>query len=291
MKPIIAIVHTGNNGDAYELIFRTFSTPEMLDICTPVIYGSSAEAKSCVDSLGVEVHFSVVPSAKDAMHGRINIIETESDKVKSAVDADFNDGLFLALVSIPAKNDMWKTEEYFDIFLNQRIRQVVSSGKLETEIEALDKSLKQDFRIIQPRIAVVSSETEDVKAAINSAREKKILAYGPYSVDDFVANAYFENFDAVFTIDENQSVEKLQNVSIGASCVYTAGIPMVKTSAEDLDSFRQSVYSAIDIARNRKNYLEPYANPLPKLFHEKKDDGERLRFNIPAKKKEEQAKE
>ena len=38
---------------------------------------------------------------------------------------------------------------------------------------------------------------------------------------------------------------------------------------------------AIDIFRNRIDYDEAYENPLPKLYHEKKDDSEKVRFNIP----------
>ena len=49
----------------------------------------------------------------------------------------------------------------------------------------------------------------------------------------------------------------------------------------DENSFRQAVYMAIDIFRNRIDYDEAYENPLPKLYHEKKDDSEKVRFNIP----------
>ena len=49
----------------------------------------------------------------------------------------------------------------------------------------------------------------------------------------------------------------------------------------DENSFRQAVYMAIDICRNRRNYDAPLANPLPKLFHERRDDGEKVRFAVP----------
>ena len=53
------------------------------------------------------------------------------------------------------------------------------------------------------------------------------------------------------------------------------------TGVADENSFRQAVFMAIDIYRNRAIYDEPMANPLPKLYHEKKDDSEKVRFNIP----------
>jgi 4-hydroxythreonine-4-phosphate dehydrogenase len=75
---------------------------------------------------------------------------------------------------------------------------------------------------------------------------------------------------------------------------YTAGLPIIRTSPDhgtaydiagqgkaDENSFRQAIYTAIDVFRNRQNYDEPLQNPLPKLFHEKRDDSEKVRFAIP----------
>ena len=49
-------------------------------------------------------------------------------------------------------------------------------------------------------------------------------------------------------------------------------------------SFRHAIFTAIDIFRNRSYYDEPFANPLPKLFHEKRDEGEKARFAQPKQK-------
>jgi 4-hydroxythreonine-4-phosphate dehydrogenase len=48
----------------------------------------------------------------------------------------------------------------------------------------------------------------------------------------------------------------------------------------DEQSFRQAIYAAIDIWRNRQQYDEPLENPLPKLYHEKREDGEKARFTV-----------
>ena len=47
-----------------------------------------------------------------------------------------------------------------------------------------------------------------------------------------------------------------------------------------IDAFRNAIYTAIDIYRNRSNYDEPFANPLPKLYKERKEEGEKVRFAI-----------
>jgi 4-hydroxythreonine-4-phosphate dehydrogenase len=81
---------------------------------------------------------------------------------------------------------------------------------------------------------------------------------------------------------------------------YTAGLPIVRTSpahgtaydiagqgVADENSFRQAIYTALDIWRNRQNYDEPLKNPLKKLYHEKRDESEKVRFNIPKKQSKE----
>ena len=78
--------------------------------------------------------------------------------------------------------------------------------------------------------------------------------------------------------------------------VYTAGLPIIRTGADvtpsysiagvgeaDETSFRHAVFLAVDAFRNRKNFDEAYENPLPKLYHEKRDESEKVRFSIPKK--------
>ena len=77
---------------------------------------------------------------------------------------------------------------------------------------------------------------------------------------------------------------------------YLAGLPIICTApcdgpsfdiagkgVADEMSFRHAIYLAIDIFRNRQNYDEPLANPLKKLYHERRDESEKVRFFIPKK--------
>ena len=54
----------------------------------------------------------------------------------------------------------------------------------------------------------------------------------------------------------------------------------------DESSFRHAIYLAIDIARRRHTSDTSSANPLPKLYHEKRDESEKVRFAIPKAKTE-----
>lgn len=90
-----------------------------------------------------------------------------------------------------------------------------------------------------------------------------------------------------------------KTIALESGVNFTAGLPIIRTSPDhgtafdiagqgkaDENSFRQAVYTALDIYRNRQQYDEPLKNPLPKLFHEKKDDSEKVRFAIPKAKEQ-----
>ena len=70
---------------------------------------------------------------------------------------------------------------------------------------------------------------------------------------------------------------------------FTAGLSIVRTSpahgtahdiagkgVADENSFRQAIYTAIDILRNREMYDNARRNPLRKMYFEKRDDSNRL---------------
>ena len=171
----------------------------------------------------------------------------------------------------------------------------------------LHKSLKRDFRISNPRIAVLAlnphagdsgvigdEEQTTIIPAIEELAEQGIQAFGPYPADGFFGSGQYDKFDAVLAMYHDQGLAPFKTLAVEDGVNYTAGLPIVRTSPDhgtaydiagkcvaDENSFRQAVYMAIDIFRNRNDYDEAYENPLPKLYHEKKDDSEKVRFNIP----------
>ena len=70
----VAITHGDINGVGYEVILKTFSNPEMLGLCTPVIYGSPKVAIYHRNAIGLQENFNVVNSAKDARDNQINLV-------------------------------------------------------------------------------------------------------------------------------------------------------------------------------------------------------------------------
>ena len=70
----VAITHGDTNGIGYELIFKTFAEPEMLELCTPIIYGSPKIAAYHRKAMNIQANFSIINRAEDAQDGRVNQI-------------------------------------------------------------------------------------------------------------------------------------------------------------------------------------------------------------------------
>ena len=78
----VAITHGDTNGIGYEVIFKAFEDPMMLDLCTPIIYGSPKVASFHRKAMNLETPFSIIGSAEDAREGKLNLLATFDDEVK-----------------------------------------------------------------------------------------------------------------------------------------------------------------------------------------------------------------
>ena len=153
----------------------------------------------------------------------------------------------------------------------------------------MNESLIKDFAITKPRIAVLglnphagddgvigNEETEIIIPAIKRAYDEEILCFGPYPADGFFGSANYTKFDGVISLYHDQGMLPFKTLAFGTGVNFTAGLPYVRTSpahgtAFDIagkkkaspDSFREALYLAVNIFRNRKIYEEISKNPLP----------------------------
>jgi 4-hydroxythreonine-4-phosphate dehydrogenase len=165
-----------------------------------------------------------------------------------------------------------------------KITQELIIGKLKI----MNKSLVEDFNIRKPRIAVFSlnphagdngllgnEEEKIISPAIKSARDQNILAFGPFSADGFFGAGTFSKFDGILAMYHDQGLIPFKALSYEGGVNFTAGLPIVRTSpahgtAYEIagkneaseNSFRQALYMACDILKNREEYKELTANPL-----------------------------
>lgn len=146
----------------------------------------------------------------------------------------------------------------------------------------LHKTLKKDFHIPKPKIAIMGlnphagdngllgkEEEEIIVPAINMLKEKNILAFGPFSSDGFFGNYSFKAFDGVLAMYHDQGLIPFKTIAFDKGVNYTAGLPIIRTSPDhgtayeiagkgiaNETSFREAVYLAIDIHKKRKEVLE-----------------------------------
>lgn len=168
------------------------------------------------------------------------------------------------------------------------------------KIRQLDLSLRRDFAIQSPRIAVLSlnphagekgllgkEEEEIIRPAIADARDKKILAFGPYAADGFFGSGNYKAFDGILAMYHDQGLAPFKALAMDAGVNFTAGLPYVRTSPDhgtgyDIagkghaspDSMRAALYAAIDIFRNRQSYDEAYRRPLRRQHQDNKGSEE-----------------
>ena len=177
----------------------------------------------------------------------------------------------------------------------------ISKEKILSSLATLRQTLKEDFGVVEPRIAVLAlnphageggmlgtEEQEIIKPAIEEAFEQGTLAFGPFPADGLFAGGGYAKYDAVLAMYHDQGLAPFKALAGEDGFNFTAGLPVVRTSPDhgtafDIagqgiaseNSFRQAVYAAIDIYRNRCAHDEAYQNPLPKLYRERREESER----------------
>lgn len=166
----------------------------------------------------------------------------------------------------------------------------ITTKKILTKLEILHQALYQDFGIMQAKIAVLGlnphagdkgllgQEEKDIIApAIRKAQESGIRAYGPYPADGLLGSGAFSQFDVLLAMYHDQGLVAFKSLCFGNGVNVTAGLPVVRTSPDhgtafdiagknraDAGSFRQAVFTACDMLRNRDIYQESTAHPLKK---------------------------
>jgi 4-hydroxythreonine-4-phosphate dehydrogenase len=156
------------------------------------------------------------------------------------------------------------------------------------KIETIKHSLIQDFGINKPKIAVLSlnphagdngvigkEDDEILKPTIKKIFQKGTLVFGPYAADGFFGSNQYEKYDAVIATYHDQGLIPFKTLSFGNGVNYTAGLNKVRTSPDhgtayeiagkgvaDYNSFKEAVYTAIDIYNSRNEYLEISKNPM-----------------------------
>jgi 4-hydroxythreonine-4-phosphate dehydrogenase len=164
----------------------------------------------------------------------------------------------------------------------------LTEALIRKKIATINTSLKRDFKISKPKIAVlgvnphsgdngvIGKEDDDVvKPALKKLFEEGVMVFGPFSADSFFGSGQYEKYDAIIAAYHDQGLIPFKTLSFGNGVNYTAGLEGIRTSPDhgtgydiagkgiaDNNSFKEAVYLALDIYQSRAEYAELTKNPL-----------------------------
>ncbi len=170
----------------------------------------------------------------------------------------------------------------------KKVSEIISTELLVKKIRLMHQSLILDFGIRKPRIAVLglnphagdntllgTEETEVIIPAMKQTEKENILTFGPFPADGFFGAGSFTKFDGILAMYHDQGLTPFKALSFESGVNFTAGLPFVRTSPvhgtafsiagkgeASENSFRQAIYLACNIYRNRQMYNEIAQNPL-----------------------------
>ena len=239
--------------------------------------------------LTAPINKHTIQSSEFIFPGHTEYLEKHfGDNQHSALMILLNDNLRVALVTghIP---------------LTEVTKRITASLILD-RLTVFNKSLKEDFDVIRPRMAVLSlnphagdsglignEDAEIVTPAIEEADKNGLAVFGPYPADAFFGAHLYRSFDGVLAMYHDQGLAPFKTIAMDDGVNFTAGLSKIRTSpahgtAFDIagknraseNSFRQALYKLNDIYRNRKKFQVATSNPLRKQYIDKSGDKEKL---------------
>ncbi|MBL4624727.1 MAG: 4-hydroxythreonine-4-phosphate dehydrogenase PdxA [Flavobacteriales bacterium] len=327
------------NGIGMEVIIKTFLDNRMLEICTPIVYGSSKIASFYRRVLDIpDFSFNIIKKAEEFNPKRANLVNLWDEEIdiqpgestsiggeyafkslKTAVE-DLASGKTDVLITAPINKQNIQSDEFnftghtefladyanvdnpLMVLCDEGLRVGLVTGHLPlkevpsslnkelilSKLAVFNKTLKQDFGIEKPKIAVLglnphsgdggllgTEEQEIISPAIKQAFDGGVLAMGPYPADGLFGSSTYQKFDGILAMYHDQGLAPFKAMAFHKGVNYTAGLPIVRTSPDhgvgyDIagqnkaseQSFRQAVYLACDIYKTRRMNKQLFANSL-----------------------------
>jgi 4-hydroxythreonine-4-phosphate dehydrogenase len=286
---------------------------EKLNIVRCIDEAAYAEPGKPTESSGKAALDSLEAACADLSRGAIDVLLTapinkhniQSDKFRfpghtEYLEQKFNNGTYHSLMIL--LNDSLRVALVTGHIPLADVKKHLTKAAIYSRLELFDESLRQDFGIVRPRIAVLSlnphagdggvigdEEATIITPAIEEATNDGILAFGPYPADGFFGAQTYQQFDGVLAMYHDQGLAPFKALAMEYGVNFTAGLPVIRTSpahgtAYDIvgknvaneGSFRHAVYTALDVYRNRRNYQEAILNPLRRQYVDHSGDKEKL---------------
>ncbi|AMQ01457.1 4-hydroxythreonine-4-phosphate dehydrogenase [Pedobacter cryoconitis] len=169
-----------------------------------------------------------------------------------------------------------------------KVAESITKESIVKKLLLINKSLKRDFWIEKPRIAVLglnphagdngllgSEEQDVIMPAIQEAFDSGVICFGPYPADGFFGKGAYKQFDAVLAMYHDQGLIPFKTIAFGTGVNFTAGMKYVRTSPDhgtgfdiagkdlaDPSSFIEALFAATHIVKHRREQDELLSNQL-----------------------------
>jgi len=330
-NPVIGITIGEINGISPEVIIKSLNDPRILNIITPVIYGSTKVLSYYRKALEAnDFNYGQIKDFDQINSKRVNVVNCWDETIEISAGAptpesgkcaylalteatkDLKEGKIDALVTGPISKKNIQSEEFkfpghteylaselggepLMMMVSDIVKIAVVTGHIslaevskaltkqliEKKLKELIKSLKRDFLVPKPKIAVLglnphageegllgSEEEKIISPAIDELKKKGNLIFGPFSADGFFGDNSYTRFDAILAMYHDQGLIPFKTLSFESGVNYTAGISGIRTSPDhgtgfsiagkgiaNESSMREAIYLAAEISKKRKEHL------------------------------------
>jgi 4-hydroxythreonine-4-phosphate dehydrogenase len=325
-RPCIAITLGDINGIGPEVVMKALNDPRMLNLITPVIYGSTRVLSFYKKLLHLdEFSYAQVKSPGQYNPKAINVVNCWEDAIEitpgkadpqagraallslKQACSDLKHGLIDALVTAPINKhtihstdfpfrghteflaDYFSTTDYLMLMISERLRvglvtehiplkevpMMISRDRIRTKLLILEQTLRKEFGIGKPRMAVLglnphagdegllgSEEGSVIKPEVEDLKNKGKLVFGPFPADGFFSSGQYTRFDGILAMYHDQGLIPFKTLSFETGVNFTAGLPVIRTSPDhgtayniagkniaNESSMRQAILTAADIVK------------------------------------------
>lgn len=251
-----------------------------------------------VSQVGGKCAFESLEAAtQDLASGKIDVLVTAPISKEAMAKADFKfPGHTEYLADLSGQKDALMLMVSGDLRVGlvtthiplSEVSRAVTTDGVYNKLKEFESSLKKDFGIRRPKIAVLGlnphagengkmgdEEQTVIIPAINRAKNENVMCFGPYPADGFFGSSAIKDFDGVLAMYHDQGLTGFKALAFDQGVNFTAGLPVVRTSPDhgtafDIvgkdvaspNSMRSAIFLAIDVYRTRMFEKEITADVL-----------------------------
>lgn len=289
----IGIVPNIEDEAVCQIVIASLEEPMMTDLFIPILYADKASLDKQREGHEYDTKFVEVADANSAREECVCVVnvgktQDQNKETKASWEADLCEGRVDALVyagDVDARMCIANAQSV--IYLSESAcMALVDRDNLTVNLPEMIGLLERDLDMTRPRLAVLADTDRQKEEWEEKADELRAFLYGPFLTDTFFEEDLLHNYDGMLALDFENAIRCfrenahawgvcLTEKAQGKVSLYPAynTQPMGKDAAVfNSISLNRAFYTAVDVLRSRERYDIAHKSPLPKLFHEKRDD-------------------